>query len=126
MKKRRKILSAAIGVCMLAQVTAFAQDGTRSCTFNLTSTKSGAGYLTVSSSQFVARTTIPSGMGQAWVQLEYEYKDNNGKKVENKVAKQATQTVEIRIGASGTSARKGHSTHQAINYSGSGTCSLWQ
>ncbi len=129
MKKKVRITILILALTMIFSTSAFAQDGSDSCTFTTNLNTTGVGYLTVNSTRITARTTLPSGTGYAAAYLEYYYKTSSGTVVNNDKQRSAIQTVETsHTLPSGTSSRKGYSEHFHDDPPDCdiGKCSLWQ
>lgn len=128
--KKHRLLAIVMGMMMTAALSpeAFAKDGSTSCTFRTISGASGAGYLSVASSQMLARTTIPANGNYAAVEMKYHYKTEGGSLVEKTLRDESVQTVQVKKALpSKTSERKATSEHYEdvppnVNV---GYCSLW-
>lgn len=128
MKKFRKLLILA-GVLMVFSLTAFAQDGSASCTFSTSAGSTGAGYLTVNSARATGITTLPEGVGRAGVSVQVSYKTSSGIYTPGSQSATASQSVTKYINfPSGSSNRKGTSDHYQADWAHAnvGHCSLWR
>lgn len=124
MKKR---IAALVLMGVLAVSTmSYASDGTTSCSFQINDNNTGVGYLSVNPSNISGYTTIPSGLGTAEIEVQYEYKTAAGKYVEDCMQGKKIQSITVRQTLpSSTSQRKAHSTHYSQTSKEKGYCSKW-
>ena len=124
MRKKVSIFSGVLLVVMLLSVTAFAKDGATSCTFKGNGGATGVGQLAISSSNFTATSTLKNQTVK--VLLNYHYRDSSGElKLGTPSAQRENSAAVSKALPSGTSERKGRSSHQVDGIISMGLCELW-
>ena len=126
---RKKKIALVMIVLALTGFGVCAKDGTASCTFRTAKDATGVGYLTVSSSQMLSRTTIPEkSIGTAVADIRVRYKNVSGNYIEDWKTSSGTQTTETKyVLPAKTSERKATSLHMenSGHDNNVGYCSLW-
>lgn len=123
MRKRRTCLVLWMAAAFLmVSGTVFAYDGTTYCTFGTGG--AGTGILSINSSA-ITGTSSWSGKSVK-VLLNYQYTNSSGQIKVGTSADTRVSTASTSVSLpAGTSERKARSTHEAINLTPVGRCSLW-